>query len=85
MNHVHPIFSPIVESIANQHFLSAVDRVFGILDTPAEPVNDDLEPCVNCGESFDRDKMYSIHINDERYICAACQVEYFKGRYTPGR
>ena len=76
MNHVHPIFSPIVEQIANQHFVAAVDRVFGILDTPAEPVDDDRPECEDCGEKIDGEVEY-IDVNCYRARCESCWQEVY--------
>jgi hypothetical protein len=58
MNHVHPIFSPIVEQIANQHFVAAVDRVFGILDKP--PIG-----CKDCGAPLGYDDIRCDRHADE--------------------
>lgn len=33
---------------------------------------DGYEECVECGESLWREDMYSVSINDERYVCGPC-------------
>jgi hypothetical protein len=33
---------------------------------------DGYEDCAECGEPCWREDMYSVHINDERYVCGPC-------------
>jgi hypothetical protein len=87
MNQVHPIFSPIIESLANEHFLSAIDRVFGILDTPVPVVDDDLEVeeelrlwCSDCQGDIDAEESLEFE-----GMCPRCYDRAMRDRYEAHR